>query len=223
MHAEYWVDRWVNGNTGWHQTAPHPFLTRHGPRLWTGGAAHAPHVFVPLCGASVDMLWLRRQGATVVGIDVAGDAFRRFFADSALVPVVERSGRCERWTADGIELLGGDFFAADASVFGRFDAVYDRAALFALPPELRRRYALRMIELCRPGTAMLLITLEYPQHETDGPPFAVLEAEVHALYDAAFAIEPLERADVYADNPRLQAKGVTAIEECAFALVRRGA
>lgn len=223
MNPEYWVDRWLNGNTGWHQAEPHPFLVRHGSRLWTGGAARPPRVFVPLCGASVDMLWLRRQGASVVGIDVAGDAFRRFYADSGLEPVVDRTCLFERWSADGIELLAGDFFDADAGVLGGFDAVYDRAALFALPPELRRRYAARIVDLCRPGTALLLITLEYPQHEAEGPPFAVLEPEVHALYDAAFTIEPLARVDVYADNPRLQAKGVTAIEECAYALVRRGA
>lgn len=223
MEREFWLDRWVRGNTGWHQGAPHPFLVRHGDWLVRGEppGPRPARVFVPLCGASVDMTWLREHGADVVGIDVSPLALERYFDEAGLAPRIDRTCLFERWSADGIELLAGDLFDADATVLGNFEAVYDRAALFALPPDLRARYAARMAELCRPGTRVLLVTFEYDQAETPGPPFAVLADELAALYAPAFSLRPLERLDVLADNPGLRGKGVTALFEVAWELVRR--
>jgi thiopurine S-methyltransferase len=218
MDAEFWLERWRTGSTGWHQATTHEFLERHGDRLLRGAS---PRVFVPLCGASLDMLWLRRRGATVVGIDLASAAFQRFYDAADLDPVVDRTCLFERWSADGIELLAGDFFDADETVLGRFDAVYDRAALFALPPAMRERYAARMAGLCGPGTRILQVTFEYDQREANGPPFAVHGDELQALYAGAFTLELLERVDVLEANPGMRGKGVTALHECAWELVRR--
>jgi thiopurine S-methyltransferase len=180
-----------------------------------------PRVFVPLCGASVDMRWLRAQGASVVGIDLAASAFQRFYDDAGLEPRVDRTCLFERWTADEIELLAGDFFDADETVLGRFDAVYDRAALFALPPDLRQRYARKMADLCRPGTRVLQVTFEYDQREMNGPPFAVGPDELHGLYGGAFDLHCVERADVLGANDGMRNRGVTALHECAWAMTRR--
>jgi thiopurine S-methyltransferase len=210
----------------------HPFLERHG--AWLLGAqsaadagasatppARAPRVFVPLCGASLDMRWLREHGAEVVGVDVSELAFRRFFDAVGLEPRVDRTCLFERWSAGGYELLVGDVFDADGAVLGTFDAVYDRAALFALPAEARRRYASRIAELCRPGTRLLQVALEYDQSRMAGPPFAVTAVEIEGLYGAAFAIEPLERLDVLAANDRLRERGLDSLVETAYTLVRR--
>jgi thiopurine S-methyltransferase len=218
MERDFWLERWRTGSTGWHQNETHPFLLRHGRRLLGGPQ---PRVFVPLCGASLDMLWLRQQGATVVGIDLASAAFQRFYDDANLEPVVDRTCLFERWSADGIELLAGDFFDADATVLGPFDAVYDRAALFALPPAMRERYAARMADLCRPGTRVLQVTFEYDQREMNGPPFAVHEPELQQLYASAFTLERLEHVDVTDLNPGMRGRGVTALYECAWEFVRR--
>jgi thiopurine S-methyltransferase len=237
MDREFWLERWRTGATGWHQSETHPFLVRHG--AWLLGTAmpserpppvhpprerpprpRPPRVFVPLCGASVDMLWLRAQGASLVGIDLAPDAFRRFFDDAGLDPAVDRTCLFERWTADGIELLAGDYFDATETVLGPFDAVYDRAALFALPPELRQRYALKMGDLCRPGTRVLQVTFEYEQREMNGPPFAVWPDELGDLYGGAFDLQCVERLDVLADNAGMRGRGVSALHECAWTMTR---
>lgn len=220
MERDFWLERWRTGSTGWHQSDVHPFLARHGEWL-VRGEPTVTRVFVPLCGASRDMLWLRRAGASVVGIDLAPEAFRRFYDDAGLEPRVDRTCLFERWHADDIELLAGDFFDADAAVLGAFGAVYDRAALFALPPAMRERYAQHMAELCRPGTRLLQITFDYDQREMIGPPFAVDGAELHRLYDWAFSIQRVERVDVLADNANMRGRGVTALQEEAWQLVRR--
>ena len=51
--------------------------------------------------------------------------------------------------------------------------MYDRASLIALPPEMRERYARHLAGILPPATQILLITLDYPQPEMPGPPFAV--------------------------------------------------
>jgi thiopurine S-methyltransferase len=232
VEREFWLERWRTGATGWHQSVTHPFLLRHGAWLLGGddarrGAGDEPRgargtrVFVPLCGASLDMLWLRRAGASVVGIDLAASAFRRFYDEAGLDPVVDRTCLFERWSADDIELLAGDFFDADASVLGAFDAVYDRAALFALPPELRERYATKVADLCPPGTRVLQVTFEYDQREMTGPPFAVWPDELARLYGDAFELECAERLDVLAENDGMRGRGVTALHECAWRMTRR--
>jgi thiopurine S-methyltransferase len=236
VERDFWLERWRTGATGWHQTDVHPFLARHGEWLVTGAAgsrhsaAHGavasqptrePRVFVPLCGASRDMLWLRRAGAAVVGIDLAAEAFRRFYDDADLDPAIDRTCLFERWHADGVELLAGDFFDADASVLGAFDAVYDRAALFALPPAMRERYAQHMADLCAPGTRLLQITFDYDQREMTGPPFAVDGTELGRLYGGAFSIERVERLDVLADNANMRSRGVRSLHEEAWRFVRR--
>lgn len=219
MERDFWLERWRTGATGWHQADAHPFLAKHGEWL-LGGAARA-RVFVPLCGASLDMLWLRRASAAVVGIDLAADAFRRFYDGAGLEPTIDRTCLFERWHADDVELLAGDFFDADATVLGTFGAVYDRAALFALPPAMRERYAAHMAALCAPGTRVLQVTFDYRQSEMNGPPFAVTGDELQRLYGDAFTLERAERVDVLDANANMRARGVTALHEEAWRFVRR--
>lgn len=221
MDPQFWLERWHSGNTGWHQREGHPFLRRWWPELEAhAGVPHFRRAFVPLCGASPDMLWLRARGTAIVGVDLAPLALRTFFADAALEPVVNRVCLFERWSANDIELLAGDVFDVDAESLGTFDAIYDRAALVALPSASRPRYAERLAALSRAGTRMLLVSLEHDA-PASGPPFAVPATEIEALCRDAFAIAPLDRQDVTADSPGLRERGATRVLETAFELVRR--
>jgi thiopurine S-methyltransferase len=175
---------------------------------------------VTLCGKSLDMLWLQEQGYRVVGVEISQLAVEAFFGENDLQPEITTSGKFQRYDADNITLLCGDFFNLARADIGDTAAVYDRASLIALPPEMRRRYAEYLTNLLPPGINVLLITLEYPQHQMEGPPFSVQESEVHDLYDSNFQVTRLESVDVLADNPNFTERGLTELIERTFLLTR---
>ncbi|HUQ05093.1 MAG TPA: thiopurine S-methyltransferase [Kofleriaceae bacterium] len=181
MEASFWIARWAEGRIGFHEGKPNGFLERHGARL-----AGAKRVLVPLCGKAVDLAYLAGRGHEVVGVELVEDAVQQFFTEHGATPVVTPRGAFVEYTAGAITIFAGDWFATDAALLGRIDAVYDRAALIAMSPELRPRYVAHERALALASDApVLLVTLEYPQALMDGPPFAVLEDEVRALYAGA--------------------------------------
>lgn len=218
MEPSFWHARWEANEIGFHQPDINPHLQRYWPQL------RVPRdgcVFVPLCGKSGDMLWLAAEGHRVTGVELSPLAVQAFFAENGLRPQVRAQGRFTAHQAAEITLLEGDFFDLRPEDVGRPAAVYDRASLIALPPEMRRRYARHMVSLLAPGTAVLLIALDYPQAEMDGPPFAVSPAEVEDLYAADFSIAAFAGQDILAESPGLRARGLTRLTERAYHLVRR--
>lgn len=204
--ADFWSDRWKAGQIGFHEGRPNAFLERHAGHLGSGR-----RVLVPLCGKAVDVAYLASQGHDVVGVELIEDAVAAFFRDHGLTPTVARDEAFVRYQAGTITLLAGDVFATTPGVLGPIDALYDRAALIALPPELRERYVEHLRSMLAPGTPGLLVTLEYPQELMSGPPFAVTDDEVRRLYAGA-AVDLA--GETSATTPRLQAAGATAVERC---------
>lgn len=219
MQPNFWLERWTRDQIGFHQHDINAMLQAHWPAL---AVAHSAKVFVPLCGKSRDMLWLRARGHEIIGVEFIQKAVRDFFADNALAPVVSGQPPFERWEAEGITLLCGDFFDLAAIDLRDVGAVYDRASLIALPTEMRARYVEHMRTILPPGIETLLITLSYPVNEMNGPPFAVSDTEVRALYDQAFTVEHLAARDVLAESAQLRARGLTALTEQAYRLRRLG-
>jgi thiopurine S-methyltransferase len=66
----------------------------------------------------------------------------------------------------------------------------------------------------------LLITMEYPQSDMDGPPFSVDAPEVDALYGENYSIEVLARTDILANEPRFRARGLRRLHEVCYRLDR---
>jgi len=218
MEADFWHERWRAGEIGFHQPDYHPALLRHWPGL---GVRAGGRVLVPLCGRSLDMVWLASQGLTVVGIELSPIAVAGFFEHERLEATVQPAGPLRRHAAGAYELLEGDFFDASPETLSGIDAWYDRAALVALPPGMRRRYAGHVAGLVPPGARGLLLTLEYPSHQMNGPPFPVPGSEVRELLGPGFEIVELERQDVLAGNPRFRERGLAHLVETVFRLVRR--
>lgn len=218
MQHEFWLERWQQGQIGFHQDRINNYLTRHFSRA---GAQRGGAVLVTLCGKSLDMMWLNKQGMRVVGVELSPLAVGAFFTENNLQPVITASGKFQRYHADDITLLCGDFFDLNAVDLGEITAVYDRASLIALPPDLRRRYAGHLAHLVPRDTKVLLITMEYPKGQMQGPPFAVEESEVHALYDNDFKVVCLESLDVLAENPGLKERGLSEMIERTFLLTRK--
>lgn len=215
MDPDFWLERWRNNEIGFHQTETNFHLQKFWTRLVVSG-----QVLVPLCGKSRDMLWLRAQGHPVLGVELSALAVQSFFTENALQPTITRDGAFERWDSDGLTLLCGDFFDLTAAQLGAVAGVYDRAALIALPPELRQRYARHLCRLLPPSAPQLLVTMEYEQAQMPGPPFAVNEAEVRDLYSADYQINLLYTKDILAEQPRFRERGLTRLDERAYHLLR---
>ncbi|MEW5905051.1 MAG: thiopurine S-methyltransferase [Pseudomonadota bacterium] len=218
MKKEFWLERWERAEIGFHQDEVNPYLLQYWPELQ---AAQGGEVFVPLCGKSLDMLWLRQQGYAVLGVELSPIAVRDFFAENGLALTHASAGQFDQCEAEGIRILCGDFFELTREHLAQVRAVYDRASLVALPPEMRARYARHLAELLPPGTPVLLVTFDYPQDEMNGPPFAVSVDEVQALYGAYAEVRLLAQVDILEREPRFKARGVTRMQENIFVLTMK--
>lgn len=218
MDPGFWRQRWQDNEIGFHQAEPTPLLQKHWPAV---GAPAGGKVFVPLAGKSLDMLWFAAQGHRVLGVELSPLAVTQFFDEHALQPEIFETRYGTHHRAGDIELICGDAFALDAAILADCSAVFDRAALIALPPALRERYVGELHPRLPAECRGLLITLEYPQHEKAGPPFSVAEAEVRERYGPEWSVELLERRDILASQPRFVEEGVTALDTCVYRLSRR--
>jgi thiopurine S-methyltransferase len=218
MEPNFWLARWQKGEIGFHLDRPNPMLLQHAAALPAPGT----RVLVPLCGKSVDLAWLHERGHSVLGVELSPIAAKAFFEEHSLPVTVVRDGPFERYRGNSaaIEILVGDFFAIDAQRAGTVAGYYDRAALVALPPQLRPRYVAHLATLLPAGTRGLVVAFEYAPN-VGGPPFSVDQAEVQHLYSPHFTLELLERNDILAAEPRLAARGMRSLHECAYAVVRR--
>ena len=219
MHAEFWQARWARSEIGFHLSEVNPYLQRYWPDL---GLAQGSRVLVPLCGKSLDMLWLAGQGHRVLGVELSRKAAEDFFAGHELTPNVTQRGAFTVFEAGSISLWCGDFFALGATDMVECAGLYDRAALIALPPAMREQYAAHLGKILPSAARGLLITLEYPQAQLDGPPFAVLEGEVDALLGGRWRLQTLEMADILGESPKFLKAGVTGLQERVYLLDSRG-
>jgi thiopurine S-methyltransferase len=177
MDIAFWASRWNEGRIGFHEGKANELLERFADRLGEGRT-----VLVPLCGKAEDLAYLAARGHHVVGIEAIEDAVKQFYAEHELTPTVRQGKSAKIYEAWGITIVAGDVFAVTPEDTGPVDALYDRAALIALPPDMRPRYAEKIRSLLTPGAKGLLVTLEYKPDAVKPPPHAVLEPEVRALY-----------------------------------------
>lgn len=218
MRAKFWHERWENNQIGFHQQTINSYLQEFWPCLATPVGSE---VFVPLCGKSRDMLWLRAEGYKVLGIELSPIAVQDFFAENDLQPQITMEGAFERWQADGLTILLGDFFALTAEQLSQCQSVYDRASLIALPPDMRSRYVEHLRTIMPSQAKTLLVTNEYDQQAMSGPPFAVLEAEVRELYEPFMQVECLLSTNSLDKNPTFAERGVKALSEKIYRLTPR--
>jgi thiopurine S-methyltransferase len=210
MDAQFWIDAWKEGRTGFHQSKYHDKLLQYFPQL---SARPGQRIFVPLCGKTLDMLWLQQQGLQVMGVELYQAAVEAFFAENALpAPEINQQNAFSVYQSTGIEIRCGDFFQLDESE--KFELMYDRAALVALPQSMRPDYAQKMLRLLAPGGKCLLVSFEYDPAELQGPPFSVNEAEVRQLYDCKVTL--LERENLKREEPRFA--GMSAFYQTVYLL-----
>ncbi len=219
MHEDFWQQRWARNEIGFHLSEVNPYLQQFWPAL---NVAPGERVLVPLCGKSVDMLWLAEQGYRVLGVELAQAAVEAFFNEQNLLAEIDQVGAFRRYRSGAIEVLCGDFFRLTAADLLECRAFYDRAALIALPALLRERYAAHLTAILPSDCVGLLVTLDYPQAQMSGPPFAVSELEVEQLLTSPpWVVQVLESRDVLGENQRFVQRGLNRLDERVYRL-RRG-
>lgn len=198
MDPEFWQQRWRERRIGFHEGRPNDLLVSHAQALGPPG-----RVLVPLCGKSEDLAYLSSIGHEVVGIELAETAVVEFFREHDLEAAPTPRGALVERSAKGITLLQGDFFDAGPEDVGAITAFYDRAAIVALPRELRPRYAAHLLELIGSLAQGLVVSFEYPQDRMEGPPFSVGEEELRRYYARVDRLD--ERLT---DGPQSRASGI---------------
>lgn len=215
MDSEFWIKSWTDGRTAFNQQQYHAKLTQYFPQL---NPQAGQSVLVPLCGKSIDMLWLMNQGLHVHGVELYSGAVEDFFAENKMQPV--RKNECAdfaKYAHQNICISCGDFFKLDARE--TFDFVYDRAALVALPASMRADYARVITAALKRGGKYLLVVYEYDQSKMEGPPFSISGAEIERLYADAFEIQLMESEKPKSEGPRLSA--VEGMRQNVYILKKR--
>jgi len=185
MNAEFWNDRWQRNQIGFHNSEVHPLLIRYWPTL---ELSNDTRVLVPLAGKSLDLRWLLEQGHAVTAVELSKLAVEAFFTEQQWSATISTRAQHTVFQHEALEFWAGDVFAIENENITAFDCVYDRAALIALPPEMRAGYVETMSALLKPGAKYLLISLEYPDDTLDGPPFPIDGQEISRLFHAGFSI-----------------------------------
>lgn len=217
MDEAFWHARWERNEIGFHEDQVNTHLTAFWDRLDLPAGSR---VFLPLCGKSLDMAWLRGEGHQVLGVELSPLAVAAFFDEHNLTPERRSEPPFERWSAQGVEILLGDFFELEPKLLADVAGIYDRASLIALPPAMRPRYARHLMRVAPADAPILLVTLEYPQGEMKGPPFSVMEDEVRGHYGADYRIEVLYQRAVLDENPRFRKRGLSQLTEKVYYLTR---
>lgn len=192
MHHEFWHNKWQKNEIGFHLPEANPLLVNYFPALQLKPGSR---IFVPLCGKTLDIHWLLAQGFRVVGAELSTIAVEALFDDLKLTPTRSKAGELSHFSAENIDIFNGDFFALTAKILGTVNAVYDRAALVALPGEMRKRYAEHLAAITQTAP-QLLVCFDYDQAQYDGPPFCVNAQEVNAHYHSLFDLKSLANVEM---------------------------
>lgn len=192
MDASFWDQRWKNNEIAFHENKVNPLLVKHFKTL---SLAKSSRVFVPLCGKTLDIAWLIANGFCVVGAELIETAIQQLFTELGVVPKISVTGEVKHYSAKNIDIFVGDIFTVSRKMLGLVDAIYDRAALVALPKDMRHRYTEHLMQITNIAP-QLLITFEYDQNVMAGPPFAISHEEIDQHYQNSYSLTRLASADV---------------------------
>ncbi len=192
MEANFWHKKWNDNEIGFHTPKANPLLVKHFNTL---SLATNSRILLPLCGKTLDIGWLLAHGYRVVGAELSPIAIDQLFAELGVQPEINTIGTFTNYQADNIDIFVGDVFQLTSTILGQIDAIYDRAALVALPEAMRHKYTALLIALTN-RAPQLLISFDYDQNEMAGPPFSISTDEINTHYQESYNITLLESTNV---------------------------
>lgn len=212
-----WEQCWRDKNTAFHQKAINPLLQR----FWSSLALPVgSRIFVPLCGKSLDLGWLAAQGYRVLGVELSPIAVRAFFRESRMQAVRTPAGALTEWRSGAVSIFCGDIFALTAAQLGPIAAVYDRAALTALPEAVRAEYVAHLHQLIPETCPIFLLTAEDPEMGEEGYPATVAD-EVLSLYAHRFSVDLAHVSATQELDPEAPETGLQPVEHKFYRLLPR--
>ena len=210
-----WINRWETNRIGWHAEQVNRHLIKYLDRL---NLSSGDSIFVPLSGKSNDMLFLLENDINVIGVELSNIAIEQFFSENNLDYSVSEVDKFVLYEGEKIQLYCGDFFDLESKHLHDVRALYDRASLIALSEVLRQKYVKHLSDIIEVGARILLLTLNYPQHQRSGPPFAVSKEEVGELFNGSFDFQELYCIDDIENEPMFQNLGVDFVEKAVYLL-----
>ncbi|XP_037374810.1 thiopurine S-methyltransferase [Talpa occidentalis] len=203
LTLEEWQQKWVNRNIAFHQEQGNQLLKKYLDTFLEG--KNGLRVFFPLCGKAVEMKWFADQGHSVVGVEISELGIREFFTEQNLTyseePVMEIPGaKLFKSSSGNILLYCCSLFDLPRANIGKFDRIWDRAALVAINPGDHQRYTDIMLSLMEKGARYLLSVLSYDPTKYAGPPFYIPDAEIQRLFGSMCNIHCLEKVDIFEEK-----------------------
>lgn len=192
MDTNFWQQKWDKNEIGFHKNEANPILIKHIDNLYLEKGSR---IFIPLCGKTIDISWLLSNGFKVVGVELVDIAIKQLFEDLKVEYQILEKEDFKHYFSENIDIFVGDCFKLTSKMIGKIDAIYDRAALVALPEEMRKQYTAHLIDITQ-NAPKLLITFEYEQSEMQGPPFSIPKDEIIEHYKKVYNIKHLETIDV---------------------------
>jgi len=216
MTKQYWLNKWQQNDIKFNQDETNVYLQRYYSKL---NLNKSDRIFVPLCGKSIDMLWLLQKSHLVVGVEFSPIACQSFFKDNSLPYQVKTLGPFTTYYNAAITLYCGNFFELTPGLIGNIKAVYDRAGFISLPPSNRAEYVEHLVTLIPAGARIIMTTIEYDQQQLDGPPYSTSFDNIKQLYGPHFHIEQLEHKP-YEVPEHLRAKGLQTADYAVYLMTK---
>ncbi len=216
MQHEFWRNAWAKDKQGWHQATANIHLQKYWEQFVNDMTSEK--VFVPMCGQSIDMLWLNDNGHSVVGVELDQGSIERFFDKHQISHSRTSLGSLLTFGSDRLAIHTGDFFELTTSHLYGAQLVYDRASLIALPKHMRQDYANKLRQLLIEKSKILLITITYDEKEMSGPPFSVSDEEVFQLFENGFEVKKIASSSDPGLLGGLVKRGLSALTESVFFL-----
>ncbi len=187
MDSQFWHDKWNANQIAFHQAEANSHLVNYIDVL---KLSEGDTVFVPLCGKTLDIAWLLSQGFNVVGAELVELAVQQLFDELSVEPNITKLGKFKLYQLDKLRIFVGDIFDLSQPLLDHVDAVYDRAAFVALPPEMRASYSGHVSQVSQQAQ-QLVISYEYDQSLIAGPPFASTADDIKDHYGATYKLDCL--------------------------------
>ena len=192
MESIFWHKRWEENEIGWHQAETNPLLAEFINEL---SLAVGSRIFIPLCGKTHDIAYLLSKGYRIAGSELNKPAVEQLFIELGIEPNISKLVNIDRYSAENIDIFVGDIFELSQEILGSVEAIYDRAALVALPEEMRAKYRSHLLNITD-VSPQLLITFGYDQKIMPGPPFSISDADVKQYYEEFYKLSLLKKVDV---------------------------